>query len=78
MIGKITYDEFKNIIQIIEKSNNNLKDIINYYVSITNVNSVKLDRFTQELDNYIRYLRSNYQINVDADKALGNLKELNS
>ena len=79
MIGNINYDEFKNIINIIEKSNSNIKQIIisNNDKEKTESTSVKMNRFTQELDNYIKYLKNIYQINSDADKTLNNLKELN-
>ena len=38
---------------------------------------MKINRFTEELENYIEYLKSTYKINIDADKALITLRELN-
>lgn len=80
MIGNINYDEFRNIINIIEKSNNNIKQIIlsNNTKEDIETTSIKMNRFTMEVDNYIKYLKNTYQINSDADKALNNLKKLNS
>ncbi len=78
MIGNIEYDKFKNIINILEKANNNVKEIITLNKEKLEVESVKMNRFSQEVDNYIKFLKSTYQINNDADKALNNLKQLNN
>ncbi len=78
MIGNITYEDYQKIIVILENSNNNLKKIIEYYTKWNiKVSSMKINRFTEELENYIEYLKSTYKINIDADKALITLRELN-
>ena len=78
MIGNITYEYYQKIIVILENSNNNLKKIIEYYTKGNiKVSSMKINRFTEELENYIEYLKSTYKINIDADKALITLRELN-
>lgn len=78
MIGNIEYDKFKNIINILEKANNNIKQIILLNNKDIENQSIKMNRFSQEVDNYIKFLKNTYQINIDADKALNNLKELNN
>lgn len=78
MIGNIEYDKFKNIINILEKANNNVKQIILLNTEKIENQSIKMNRFSQEVDNYIKFLKNTYQINNDADKALNNLKELNN
>lgn len=80
MIGNITYEDYNKLILILQNANENVKKIVDYYTESYNAKTeaVKVNRFTSELDNYITYLKNTYEINVDADKALATIKELNS
>ncbi len=77
MIGNIKYDEYNSIINELETSNDNLKKIINYYNEkiVSKSQSIKMSRFTKEIENYIEYLKSTYKINTDADKVIEALRQ---
>ncbi len=78
MIDKLTYEEIDNIVNILSNSNVNIKNIINEYKQKSETGTIKMERFSIELDNYINYLKSIIKINKDADNALEKLKELNN
>ena len=78
MIDKLTYEEIDNIVNILSNSNVNIKNIINEYKQKSETGTIKMERFSIELDNYINYLKSIIKINKDADNALEKLIELNN
>ncbi len=78
MINNISYEQLLAIIEILTKSNNNLKIILEHYKDDIKTGTVRMQRFTQEIDNYINYLKNSYEINKDADLALSKLKDLNT
>ena len=78
MINNISYEQLLAIIEILTKSNNNLKIIFEHYKDDIKTGTVRMQRFTQEIDNYINYLKNSYEINKDADLALSKLKDLNT
>lgn len=78
MIGNLSYEEIENIIKTLEISNSNLKKILDYYQSKTETGTMRIERFTMELENYINYLKKNNKIYKDADSAVQKIRELNS
>ncbi len=78
MIGNLSYEEIENIIKTLEISNSNLKKILDYYQSKTETGTMRIERFTMELENYINYLKKNTKIYKDADSAVQKIRELNS
>lgn len=77
MIDKLTYDEFNYIINALESSSKNLDSIITIYKGKVDTGTARMERFSIELKNYIKYLKNTLEINKDADIALETLRELN-
>ncbi len=64
MIGDLTYDEVRNVI-------NNLKQSISVVNDIySSIKSDKMHHFIENTYKYINFLESCLQINIDADNAL--------
>lgn len=78
MIGSLKYEEISNIIELLAASNENLKKMLDYYQEKDQTATVKMKRFSLELETYINYLKDIYKMNKDADQALETIKELNS
>jgi len=72
MIGDLSYNDFEVLEQTLEKENVILKELLKKFPS-----STKMERFTEELDSYVAYLKTPLQLNMDADTALERIKELN-
>jgi prefoldin subunit 5 len=80
MIGKLTYDQIEEILNILSTSSNNLKDFLENYngTDMISTKSKKVVNFCNELDKYIANMKSNISINKDADKVVNDLKARNS
>ena len=78
MIGNLKYEEFELIIKELESSIDNLDNIINIYKEKVDNGTLRMERFSNEMKNYVSYLKAQVDINKDADIAISRLKELNS
>lgn len=77
MIGNIKYDDFDNMCKVLEDNNSKLKETLKYFKDNKITNTSRMERFSEELDSYIAYLRNNLNLNRDADLALEKIRELN-
>ena len=77
MIGKLTYDQINEIIDILSNSNNDLRSILSSYTGDDSISARanKLLNFCNDLDVYIANLNDTVSLNQDADSVVSRLKE---
>ncbi len=71
MIGKLTYDQVIECIELLKTNNEVVRQLI------ANKESYDLENFVGVVDRYIKYLETTVELYQDADKALAKLRESN-
>ena len=75
MLGKLNYEQVDSIIQLIDNSTNDLRQVLGKYNNgdALSVKAVKLLDFCGELDKYCENLKSKVQLNKDAEIVVNRL-----
>ncbi len=76
MIGKLTYDQIDQLIEVMNSSNNNLRQVLEYYSNDNELGlkTSKLLQFCNDVDRYINNLKEMVILNKDADVIIDRLK----
>ena len=77
MIGNITYTELSSIIESLNDSNNNISLIVSKYKDNYPNDTVRMERFVEDVNSYVEYLKTLLEINENADEVLERIRELN-
>ncbi|MBR4618273.1 MAG: hypothetical protein IKO49_03110 [Bacilli bacterium] len=79
MIGKLSYSQINEIINMLNTSNANLKTILSKYNNNDNISikAHKLLSFCNDLDQYIINLENSVSMNQQADNVVNRLKDSN-